>query len=94
MLLTKFNVKMLVRIFNWCWTVMAVFFLTTVPLWAQEAEAEEAPVWVISYAIMIGFVTLTLLILLRPIRRSDSAFSYDELQAQKEEDMKKIKGSH
>ena len=74
--------------------VFTVFFLTTVPLWAQEAEDEETSVWVISYAIMFGFLALVLFILLRPTHRSDSAFSYDELQAQKEEDMKKIKGSH
>ena len=85
---------MFVRIFNWCWTVITVFLLTAVPLWAQEADGEETPVWVISYAIMVGFLTLTLFILLRPIHRSDSAFSYDEQQAQKEEEMKKIKGGH
>ena len=74
--------------------IITVFFLTAVPLWAQEADAEEAPVWVISYAIMVGFLGLTLFLLLRPTHRADSAFSYDELQAQREEEMKKIKGSH
>ena len=85
---------MFVRIFNWCWMVITAFLITAGPLWAEEAEAEETPVWVISYAVMLGFLALTLFILLRPTRRNDSAFSYDEQRAQKEEDMKKIKGSH
>jgi hypothetical protein len=43
---------------------------------------------------MIAFLALTLFILLRPTKRSDSAFTYDELQAQKEENMRKLKGTH
>jgi len=65
-----------------------------VPLWAQDAAADDTQEWVISYAIMILFLILTVLILLRPLKRSDSAFSFDELKAQKDEDMKKIKGTH
>ena len=85
---------MFTRIFSRCWTAVSVFFLTALPLWAAEEAVEETQEWVISYAIMILFLTLTLLILLRPIKRSDSAFSYDELQTQKEEEMKKLKSTH
>ena len=70
------------------------FLFTTVPIWAAEAEADATQEWVISYALMILFLALTILILLRPLKRNDSAFSHDELQAQKEEEMKKIKGTH
>ena len=79
-----------------CWLAVTVIFLTAVPLWAQAEAAEETePVWVISFAVVILFLVLTLLILLaRPPKRSDSAFTFDELQAKKEEEMKKIKGGH
>lgn len=86
---------MVVRVFNWCWLAITVLLVTAAPLWAQEAaEEEETQVWVLSFAIMIAFLTLTLFILLRPTRRNDSAFSFDELRAQKEEELKKIKGAH
>ena len=75
-------------------TVFTVLLVTSVPLWAQEETEEETQVWVLSYALVILFLGLTLAILLRPTKRSDTAFSYDELRAQKEEEMKKIKGSH
>ena len=74
--------------------VATVFLFTVAPLWAAEEEADGTQEWVISYAIMILFLVLTMLILLRPLKRSDSAFSYDEIQAQKDEEMKKIKGTH
>ena len=86
---------MFVRIFTRCWLAITAFLFTAVPLWAQEAEGgSETQEWVISYAIMILFLTLMLLILLRPTTRDDSAFSFDELQTQKNEEMKKIKGGH
>ena len=75
-------------------TVFAVLLVTSVPIWAQDEAGEETQVWVLSYALMILFLGLTLLVLLRPTKRSDTAFSFDELRAQKEEDLKKIKGSH
>ena len=68
------------------------FLFTITPLWA--AEEQEPQAWVLSYAIMILFLALTLIILLRPVQRSDSAFSDDEQRAQKAEEMKKIKGGH
>jgi L-asparagine transporter-like permease len=87
---------MFVRVFNWCWAAVIVFFCTAVPLWAAEEAAEdETQIWVISYAILIAFLALSLFILLRPTKRKDSAFTYDELQAQKEEELNKIKkGGH
>ena len=77
-----------------CWLSITLFLCTATPLWAQEAAAEgdETKIWVLSYAIMILFLALTLLILLRPTKREDSAFTFDEIQAQKEEEMNKIKG--
>jgi len=89
---------MLTRIFNHCRfaaVALCIFFFTTVPVWAQETKEEEAaePVWVIAFAVMILFLVLAMAILLRPTKRNDSAFSFDELKAQKEEDMKKLKGT-
>jgi len=85
---------MFMRFFNRCWLAVCVFFFTTAPLWAQEPTAADAETqeWVISFAVMLLFLGLTLLILLRRTKREDSAFSYDELQAQKDEEMKKMKG--
>ena len=88
----RFVSTMFARFFNRCWPAVVVFFFMAVPVWAQDGN--EPQEWVISYAIMVAFLALIMLILLRPTRRDDSAFSYDEQQAQKEEDMKKIKSSH
>jgi len=86
---------MFVRIFDQCWLAVIAFFFMVAPLWAQdEAAVPETQEWVISFAVMILFLGLTLLILLRPTKRNDSAFSFDEQKAQKEEEMKKIKGGH
>jgi type VI protein secretion system component VasK len=85
---------MFLRIFNWCWiTVTALVFMTT-PLWAAEEGGDDTQVWVLPYAIVILFLALTLLILLRPTKRSDSAFSFDELQAQREAEVKNARGGH
>ena len=76
-----------------CWLIVAVFLFTTVPAWAQDGGAGDEPqVWVLQYFIMIFFLLLALLILLRPTKREDSAFTFDELKAQKEEDLKKMTG--
>jgi len=89
-----FALTMFVRLFHRCWLAVTVFFFSAVPLWAQEPTAadKETQEWVISYALLLLFLGLTLLILLRPTKRNDSAFSYDELQAQKDEELKKMKG--
>ena len=76
-----------------CWLVVGVCLFTAMPVWAQEGGAGDEPqVWVLQYLIMIFFLALALLILLRPTKREDSAFTYDELKAEKEEDLKKITG--
>ena len=90
----RFVFTMFARIFNRCWLAVTAFFFIVAPLWAQDGAGQETQEWVISYAIMIAFLGLILLILLRPTKRDDSAFSFDEQQAQKEEEMKKIKGGH
>ena len=85
---------MFARFFNRCWLAVTALFLTAVPLWAQEAAETETQEWVISYSITILFLVLIIAILLRRTKRDDSAFSFDEQQAQKEEEMKKIKSTH
>ena len=86
---------MLVRMFNRCWLAVTAFFFTAVPLWAQAQEAAAEPEtqeWVISFAVMIFFLALIMLIMLRQTKRDDSAFSFDEQKAHQEEELKKIKG--
>jgi type VI protein secretion system component VasK len=88
---------MFARIFNRCWLAVTASFLMVIPLWAQAQDAaaeSETQEWVLSYAVMIAFLALIMLILLRPTKRDDSAFSFDEQQALREEEMKKIKGGH
>jgi len=84
------------RIFNRCWAVVLVLLFSVAPLAAQgdETPKDDTQIWVLSYAIMIGFLTLAVLILVRPTKRNESAFSFDEQKEKKEEEMKKIKGSH
>jgi len=83
---------MFTRLFRWCWSVITILVIAAAPLLAQEDVAEdETQTWVISYTVMVLFLALTLFFLLRPNKRSESAFSYDELQAQKEEELKKMK---
>ena len=86
-----FHVRMFSRFVSRCWLTVSVVLCTATPLWA--AEEEGPPEWVLSYAVLMAFLALTLMILLRPTKRSDSAFSFDELQAQKEEEMKKLKNT-
>jgi len=88
----RFASTMFARFFNRCWLAVFAFLSLTVPVWAQDGNKPQE--WVISYALMLLFLGLAIAILLRPTKREDSAFSYDEQQAQKEEEMKKIKGSH
>jgi type VI protein secretion system component VasK len=83
--------------FNRCligFNFVCIFLLSEVPLWAQiDDKPADQPDWVLSYAIMIAFLSLTLFILLRPIKRNETAFSFDEQRANKEEE-KKLRGSH
>ena len=91
-ILDCFDFVMFARMFYRCWAAVTVFLFTVVPLAAEEVATEETQEWVVSYALMILFMALALVILLRPVKRSDSTFSHDEMQAQKEESMKKIQG--
>ena len=83
---------MFAPIFHRCWLVIIALLFTATPLWAQEEL--EARDWLISYAVVVAFLGLIMLILLRPTKRNDSAFSFDEQKEQQEEEMKKIKGGH
>jgi hypothetical protein len=63
------------------------------PFWVFGAEAsEEQPDWVLSYFLILLFLGFSVLILLRPSKRADSAFTTEELAAQHEEAMKKMMG--
>jgi hypothetical protein len=63
------------------------------PLYGFGAESsEEQPDWVLSYFLILLFLGFSVLILLRPSKRTDSAFTPEELAAQHEENMKKIMG--
>ena len=85
---------MLAQFFTRCCTAVVVFLCSATPLWAQDGGSEtEALVWVLQFAMMILFLTLALMILLRPTKREDSAFTFDELREMKEEEMKKLKGT-
>jgi hypothetical protein len=68
-----------------------IFFFQ--PLWGFGAEgSEEQPDWVLSYSLILLFLGLAVLLLLRPSKRSSSAFTEEELAAQHEEAMKKMMG--
>ena len=83
------------RFFHRCWLATTLILCMATPLWAQVADSagDEVKVWVLQYFVMILFLALALMILLRPTKREDSAFTFDELRAQKEEEMKKLKGT-
>ena len=81
------------------WKAVSTFFLTAFffsqPLFVFAAgEAEAAPEWVLSYFLVLLCVGLSILILLRPSKRSESAFSQEELDKMREEDLKKMTGKH
>jgi hypothetical protein len=68
-----------------------LFFFQPVLVFGAEASEEE-PDWVLSYFLVLLFLSFAILILLRPTKRSDSAFTTEELAAQHEEAMKKMLG--
>ena len=71
-----------------------VFFCLPALVMAAGEEPEKAPEWVLSYALIILFVGLAIVILLRKANRSESTFSQEELDKMKEEEMKKLTGTH
>jgi hypothetical protein len=76
-------------------TVLMLYFGVLIffqPLFVFGAEGEEKPDWVLSYFLVLLFLGFAVLILLRPSKRSDSAFTTEELAAQQEEAMKKMLG--
>ncbi|MDR2705332.1 MAG: hypothetical protein LBC02_06105 [Planctomycetaceae bacterium] len=77
-------------------TVMILYFGVLIyfqPFFVFGAEAsEEKPDWVLSYFLVLLFLGFAVLILLRPSKRSNSAFTTEELAAQQEEAMKKMMG--
>lgn len=74
-------------------TVAVLIFLQ--PLFAFAAdEPEKAPEWVLPYFLVLLFVGLSIVVLLRTANRSDSTFSQEELDKIREEEMKKMTGSH
>jgi hypothetical protein len=76
-------------------TVLMLYFGVLIffqPFFVFGAEGEAKPDWVLSYFLVLLLLGLAVLILLRPSKRSDTAFTVDELIAQQEEAMKKIKG--
>ncbi|MDR1963343.1 MAG: hypothetical protein LBQ50_06155 [Planctomycetaceae bacterium] len=83
-------------LFRFRQTLLVLFFGVFIffqPFLVFGAEAsEEQPDWVLSYFLILLFLGFAVLILLRPTKRSDSAFSTEELAAQQEEAMKKMKG--
>jgi hypothetical protein len=77
-------------------TVMILYFGVLIffqPFFVFGADSSgEKPDWVLSYFLVLLFLGLAVMILLRPSKRSDTAFTADELAAQQEEAMKKVKG--
>ncbi|MDR3234942.1 MAG: hypothetical protein LBT46_14990 [Planctomycetaceae bacterium] len=81
---------MLNKLFARVLIFVTAMFVWVLPLAAQEEETK--PDWVLQFVITCVFLGLALAILLRPSKRSHTVFSNEELHAQKEEAMKKIKG--
>ncbi len=74
----------------WSFFVALTFFFQ--PVFALAAdEAESKPEWVLSYFLILLFVGLGVLVLLRPANRSETAFTQEEIDQRKEEEMKKMK---
>jgi multisubunit Na+/H+ antiporter MnhB subunit len=66
-----------------------ILFTAASPVWAAEEEAPATPDWVISFSVMLLFLSLAIAILLRPTKRPDTAFTADELREQREAEKKK-----
>lgn len=66
-----------------------LFFLQPVFLFADDDK--QSPEWVLSYFLVLLCLGLSVLILLRPTKRSDSAFTQEELDRQREEKLKEMK---
>ncbi|GHT45268.1 hypothetical protein FACS189454_04480 [Planctomycetales bacterium] len=62
------------------------------PIFAAADDGERQPDWVLPYFLIAVFLGLSLTILLRPSKRRNTAFTDAELNAQKEQAMKEMKG--
>jgi hypothetical protein len=83
---------MLIQFWNVLPKMFFGIFIFLQPLWAFAAdESGNEKDWVLSYFLVLLCLGLAILILLRPSKRADSAFSNEELTAQREEAMKKMK---
>lgn len=71
-------------------TILAVlFFFQPLFLFADDDKSE--PEWVLSYFLVLLCLGLGVLILLRPTKRSDSAFTQEELDKIREDKIKEMK---
>lgn len=65
------------------------------PLFAvADDEKGGQPEWVLSYFLVLLCLGLSVLVLLRPCNRSETAFTQEELDNQKAEDLKKMTEKH
>lgn len=81
------------------WKKVRVFFVALLiglqPVFAWAADDPETPPeWVLPYFLVLLFVGLSIVILLRSPKRADSAFTQEELDKIKEEELKKMVSSH
>jgi hypothetical protein len=83
---------MFIRYLNFVWMFLFVSVVCIAPV-SAAAEEEAPPEWVLPYAILLLFLGLTILILARSAKRSDTTFTEDEIRAQKEAAIK-LKSGH
>lgn len=71
---------------------LSVFlFLQPMLLYAAKDEGEKKPEWVLSYALILFCIFLAVTILLRSGNRAETAFTQEELDKRKEDEMNKLK---
>ena len=58
-------------------------FLFLEPAFVLAQDDKEPPEWVLSYFLLLLFLGLAILILLRPTKRTESALTQDEVDAER-----------
>ena len=58
-------------------------FLFFEPIFAMAQDDKAEPEWVLSYFLLLLFLGLAILILLRPSKRTESALTQDEVDAER-----------